>query len=397
MTASGTTGAAADSTRPDFHGRTIGIEEELLLVDPDSGTPLPVAERCLHWSHRLEAQDTTAHDATGLALGGASCRLASELQQEQVEVIHAPCSQLEDLTRSVMAGRMLADLAAQSAGARAAALACSVLPVQPHLMPGPRYRRMHEHLGALLTGHLTNGFHVHVSIGSPEEGVAALDRIRVWLPILLALTCNSPVVDGSDTGYASYRYQMNTRLPSAGPCDVFASVSSYRQSVQEWIRSRVLQDDAMIYYDARLSHRHPTVEIRVADVCMFPEHAAAVAALCRALVDSAVADWQDGRPPPPATRQLLLAADWAASRFGTESWLLHPLRNEPCSPAEAACALMGHVQDALEAYGDVAQVAQALDEILVTGSGARRQRSMARYGLQEVVKDAVLQTHRPLS
>jgi carboxylate-amine ligase len=155
---------------------------------------------------------------------------------------------------------------------------------------------------------LTCGCHVHVGVESDEEGIAAIDRIRVWLPVILGMSANSPFYGGQDTGFASYRSQLWMRWPTAGPTDTFGTPDAYHELVRSMVESGVLLDDRMIYFDARLSRRYPTVEIRVADVCVDVEDTLVVAALCRALVDTAVADAARGDPVPQMPTSLLRLA-----------------------------------------------------------------------------------------
>ena len=128
---------------------------------------------------------------------------------------------------------------------------------------------------------LTCGLHVHVSVGSDEEGVAVLDRIRSWLPSLMALSSNSPFWNGQDSGYASYRTQARNRWSSAGPMEAFGSAWAYHALVADISATGVVINPD---FDARLSARHPTVEIRLSDVCLEPRDAVLIAALVRALV-----------------------------------------------------------------------------------------------------------------
>jgi Glutamate-cysteine ligase family 2(GCS2) len=111
--------------------------------------------------------------------------------------------------------------------------------------------------------------------------------------------------DGRDTGYASYRSQLWMRWPSAGPTDTFGTPDAYHELVRTMVESGVLLDDGMIYFDARLSRHYPTVEIRVADVCVDLEDTLLVAALCRALVDTAAAEAARGDPVPQMPTSLL--------------------------------------------------------------------------------------------
>ena len=161
----------------------------------------------------------------------------------------------------------------------------------PELTVKSRYQAMTEHFGLTTSEQLTCGCHVHVGVESPEEGVAVLDRIRPWLPVLLAISANSPYWQGQDTGYASFRSQAWNRFPSAGPTGVFGSVEGYRSYADALVATGVLLDHAMIYFDARLSDRYPTVELRVADTVL-------IATLARALVETAVTSWRHHAPAP---------------------------------------------------------------------------------------------------
>ena len=230
---------------------------------------------------------------------------------------------------------------------------------------------------------------------SGKEGVAILDRIRVWLPVLLALSANSPFWQGRDSGYASFRYQAWNRWPTAGPCERFGSEKAYRRYIRSLLATGVLVDEGMVYFDARLSRNHPTVEVRIADVCMDPGHAAVLAALVRALVEQAALDWRAGlRAPRQSAAQLRLAA-WQASVSGAEGMLLHPLLNTPCPAGEAVQALLAHVSPVLASTGDEVRVTREVARILTSGTGSRRQRETMASSrtLAAVVADAVEATH----
>jgi carboxylate-amine ligase len=363
-------------------GRTFGVEEEFLLVDTRSGQPVPVAERS--FSHYTRP----AEEAHGPAL-------TLEVQQEQLEAVGPVCSTMQEMASAIREGRALADEAARSMGARAVALATSPIPTTPSLVPQPRYLKMAAQFGLTLKEQLTCGFHVHVRINSEDEGVAVLDRIRVWLPIVLALSANSPFWQGTDSGYASFRYQAWSRWPTAGPCERFGSVREYRRHVQSLLATGVLLDEGMVYFDARLSRNHPTVEVRIADVCLDPGHATAIATIVRALVERAAQEWAAGNPAPRTSAAQLRLAAWKASSAGVEGNLLHPVLNTPCPATEAAQALLAHVRPVLARTGDEDQVTMELARILASGTGARRQREvmLSRQSLTAVVMDAVELTH----
>ena len=113
--------------------------------------------------------------------------------------------------------RARASAAAHDADARIVASGTSPTTVEPHLFRDKRYRRMAARLGLTADEQLTCGCHVHVSVNSEDEAVGVIDRIRVWLPCLLALSANSPFWQGRDTRYDSFRLQAMYRWPGSGP------------------------------------------------------------------------------------------------------------------------------------------------------------------------------------
>src|SRR3954470_13944961 len=364
--------------------RTVGVEEELLLVDPASGEPLSVADAVLRSEERRPAGDDLEHAEAGGSL-------ERELQQQQLETDTRPHTELGELATDLLAWRRRAGDAARAGGARVAALATSPLPVTPRTTPKDRYLRMAEQFGLTQAEQLTCGCHVHVSVESPEEGIAVLDRIRVWLPVLTALSANSPYWQGEDTRYDSFRSQAWGRWPSAGPIEVQGSVDRYRSMVSTLLGTGVLLDEAMAYFDARLSARYPTVEIRVADVCLRAEDAVLVAALCRGLVETAAEDQRHGGVAPAVPSALIRLATWRAGRSGLEDVLLHPSDWRPRPAPEVVAALLEHVRPALERSGDLTRVETGLDDVLARGTGAGRQRAVLRRSgrLSDVVLDAV--------
>ena len=335
--------------------RTIGVEEEFLLVDPDSGLPRAVAHLAL--------------------AANPDSELAGELLREQLETATRPCSTLEELGGELRRARAEAGEAAAAAGAALAALGTSPLPVDPTLSPKPRYREMRRRFGLTAAEELTCGCHVHVAVDSEDEGVGALDRIRPWLAPLLALTANSPFWQGLDSGYASYRSQVWSRWPSAGSYAPFGSSAGYHGAVGAMLDSDTVLDRGMVYFDARLSAEHPTVEIRVGDVCLDVDDAVLLAALARGLVETAVREWRAGTPADPVRLELLRLAAWRAGRSGVDGVLLDPCTWRPVPAREVLDRLVRHVAPVLEEAGDLLRVQELLSGVFHRGTGARAQRT----------------------
>ena len=376
----------------------MGVEEELLVVDP-GGTPVPLAAAALRIAARRgEGETVEAHDRADEdenAVEDDDARLVPELKAQQLELGTHVCSTLTEVAAQLRHWRARADAAAATVGARVAALATSPVPVQPLATPNRRYQRMAEAFGLTTDEALTCGSHVHVSVADDEEGVAVLDRIRVWLPVLTALTGNSPFWSGRDTGYASYRSQVWNRWPSAGPNELFGTPAAYHRLVDDLLATDTVLDDGMVYFDARLSATWPTVEVRVSDVALRVQDAVLLAGLVRGLVETAAGDWRSGRPAPDVRAEVLRVAGWRAGRSGLVGELVHPGTGRPAPAAEVVAALVDHVRDALDDSGDLPLVQRSVADLLARGTGADLQRGVLTEtgDLAAVVRAAVAATH----
>lgn len=369
--------------------RTFGVEEELLIVDPESGMLLALADLMLPNLVPPKEPDTARIHATEKPVHeGAD--FSYELKLEQIETQTHPCLEYTELLRQLRRGRTLADQAARAHGGRVAALATSPQGSATHLTPNPRYMTMQQRFGLTVRNQLTCGLHVHTYVESPEEGVAVMDRIRDKLAVLIAISANSPFWNGAETGFESYRTQAWNRWPGSGPTMIFGSLPVYRRVVTRLVQSGVLMDEGMVYFDARLCRQHPTVEIRVADVCLRAEDAALIAVLVRALVESAVREWNDGVDPAPVPTLLLRMAAWQASNCGLRGELLDFGTFTPAPAADVVRALVDFVAPVLEEQGELDLVRAGVERILAEGTGSQLQRGPFRAGgLPAVVERAV--------
>lgn len=348
--------------------RTVGVEEELLLVDMVSGGPRSVATQV------LEARSAQSRNGDDKGRGGGS--LKHEFQQEQLETDTTPHTDMHRLQAELRSWRDTAIRAAHGVGARLVASGTSPLPVEPTLTHGRRYQEIAQRYGLTASQQLTCGCHVHVSVGSLDEAVGVLDRVREWLPVVLALSANSPFWQGADTGYASYRAQALTRWPSAGPNDVFGTAQAYGDRVGAMIATGVIMDAGMNYADARASHRYPTVEIRAADVCLDVRDTVLLAAICRGLVETAARHWADGVPPLATPTALLRLASWQAARDGIAGALLDPFTTQPRPAREVVTQLLDHIAPALHHSGDHDLVRDRTETLLSRGNGAITQHAV---------------------
>jgi glutamate---cysteine ligase / carboxylate-amine ligase len=352
--------------------RTVGVEEELLLVDPQNGEPRALSAAVLA---------RAAHH------GSSEEVFEKELHQQQLEFATHPQADMGDLAAEIVRCRKEAAQHAGELGAAVAALATSPLPVSPALTTNSRYAWLTRQFGLPTQEQLVCGCHVHVAVVSDEEGVAVIDRIRPWLSVLMALSANSPFWQGRDSHYDSFRSRVWERWPTAGPTEVFGSAELYHRRVAEMVATGVALDEGMVYFDARLARRYPTIEIRVADVCLHADTAALLATLIRGLVETAAREWRAGRQPLDHSVSLLRLAHWRAARSGLSEELLHPLAMRPMPAEEVVRALLEHIDDALADCGDLNRAREGIATLLRRGNGARVQRAlMERTGsLRDVV------------
>ena len=356
------------------------------MVDA-TGRPVPLGPAALEVaSRRGEGETTQEHDDDSVV-----AHLMPELKAQQLELGTRVCDTLTQVEAELRHWRGRAEAAANAVGAHVVALATSPVAVDPIQTDGERYARLLNTFGHTAREVLTGGCHVHVSVDGEVEGVAVLNRIRVWLPVLTALSANSPFWQGSDTGYASFRSQVWNRWPSAGPTPLFADAADYRRVISDVLATETVLDTGMVYFDARLSEKWPTVEVRIADVALRVEDAVVLAGLVRGLVETAAREARAGIPAPDVGVHVLRVASWRAGRSGLGGDLVHPHTGRPAPARVVLAALLEHVRSALAEAGDLAAVSDGLAALLHRGTGADLQRLIHREtgDLGAVVRAAV--------
>jgi carboxylate-amine ligase len=372
--------------------RKVGVEEELLLVDPETGELANAAGHVLH-EHRTERRDAPP--------SLASSDLEGELLRHMVETHTDPVADLGEIGEQLRRARRTAIAAAEGAGLALAAVATAPLgTTEPAVSANPRYERIVNEFGDIGRGAGTLGMHVHVDVADDDEGVRVLDALRPWLPVLTALSVNSPYAAGRDTGYASWRHEVWSRWPTAGPAEPFGTAEEYHRVNRALIELGAALDPGMLYAEARLSAAYPTVEIRVADTCTEVDDALVVVALTRALVATCARPGPAPEPPgEPWRSDLLRAAWWRAARYGLSGDLVHPVTARRVPAADATRALREAVSDALAEAGDSDLVDDGLRRLGSAGTGARRQRAAyERTGeIRGVVADLVRRTRESVA
>jgi glutamate---cysteine ligase / carboxylate-amine ligase len=353
----------------------VGAEEEFLLVDEETGEPTP----------RIAAVIPEATALTG-------DQAQEELHQAQIEHATSAYDSLDDLRRELVDLRRKFVRAAASK--RSLIVASGTYPGEMGdagqlITAEDRYEALAEANSIVAREHLICGCHIHVSVGGPERAIAVMNRIRAWLPYLLALSANSPFWEGEDTGFDSYRSEVWARWPTSGPPGYFSSHQEYQQLLEQLVSAEVILDKKMAYWDVRPSEAFPTVEIRVNDVMARVDDVVAVAGIVRGLVASC-----DEAPQPVEEFrwELLRAATWRAARSGLSANLLSPIDGKARPAEEAIGEMLDWVAPALARRGELGEIRTLTGAILERGNGATLQRDAfaRRHCVSDVVESVTL-------
>ncbi|MFI5063812.1 MAG: glutamate--cysteine ligase, partial [Streptosporangiales bacterium] len=362
---------------------TLGVEEEFVLLDPSTGATVLAGPELVRM------------------LGGEP-GVQQELMRFQVETGTRVCSSLDEVGGELVRLRRLAADAAARLGCRLVASG-----VAPYRTPGlaaitgePRYRELARRYGRVVADAGTCACHVHVGVPSRDLGVQVLARLRPWLAPLLAVTANSPIAGGHDTGWASWRYPIWSRWPTATPPAVWPDAAAYDTAVRRLIARGAALDERSVYFLARLSPRYPTVEVRVADVCLDTGTAVLLAGLTRALVATALAEARRGTPAAAAPARQVAAALAAAARHGLAGAAADPVTGQAVDAPALRARLLDHVYPALSDHGDTQTVTRLLRRLDDRGTGADRQRALFTHAAStpafiKALARATLSSHEP--
>ena len=295
---------------------SVGIEEELMLLDASTLEPV---------------------DAVGLFVGDApGGRLKTELHASLVELntdvsddVDAAVEALRSLRAH--AARIAADngLALAGAGAHPTARYASLPVVQEE-----RYLQMIRDVGYAATRQGVSGLHVHVGVSSAEACYDRLEAVLPWLPVVLALSANSPFDEGTVNGMLSNRAPVLAELPRGGAPPAFGSYASWEAWTERLISLGVMDDYTRIWWDVRPHPRFGTLEVRVADQSTSLERSALLARTIVDLVRTA-----PSREPMP--RGDYLQNRWAAAQSALDAQLIHPDGDRVVAARELAAELLG--------------------------------------------------------
>ncbi|MFV2018969.1 carboxylate-amine ligase [Micromonospora sp. LOL_023] len=348
-----------------------GVEEEFLVVDALTRTPVPRAAEVVR--------------AASALLGD---RVAGEITPLQLETRTAPCADVDELLAQLTEARKVIGGCARAAGLLVIPSGSAPVagPVPPPVTVGPRQSRGTETFRGLHDELIVCALHVHVEMPDRDHAVRVASQLRPYLPVLLTLTANSPFWDNRDSGYASWRTMTWPRWPVAGPPPRFDSAAHYDEVVESLLAAGALVDRGTIFWDVRPSADKPTVEVRVADMAGTAEESAMYAAVVRALVTHLSAAVARSGPAVDIPGELMRVAYWRAARDGLDGAGVDLFTGRLRPADELVADLLATIDPVLRAQQARPLVTDGLARLLADGTGARRQRlAAARGGLPAVV------------
>jgi carboxylate-amine ligase len=346
---------------------TVGIEEELLLID---STSFRFAEHSASLLSRLGVDSSSAgHD-----LYEAQIELRSPTQTDAVAAVGA----LAGLRRAVR------DVGATAIG----------VGIHPDgvwgdaaILPGARYRQVAEMLRGLVRRTPECALHVHLGVADPEDATRVLNGLREYLPLFTALAANSPYWFGMDSGMASARAALVRAYPRHGIPPAFTDYRDYVATIERYQRAFGIADASMIWWDVRLRPTLGTIELRGMDSQTSLRHVAALTALAQAVADAVA----DEPPVTPTPTDLLAESAFLAGRDGVAGRILH--QGELRSVRQVAADTLVQVKAGSRTRG-IERALDGVEELVEEGGGADRQRRSYRRGgmsglMRQLIADSV--------
>jgi glutamate---cysteine ligase / carboxylate-amine ligase len=348
---------------------SVGVEEEIMILDADTLEQVP----------RVADLVAAADVPTG--------RLKTELFASVVELNTDVCASSADAVSALRDLRRAAAAAAHDLGLEVAAAGSHPASVaeEQEIAPEERYNAFVEYAGVTARRQGVNGLHVHVGMPDPETCLSVLEALLPWLPLVLALSANSPYLDGRETGLMSARAEVLGLLPRSGAPPAFGSYEGWQEFVARFRRTGIPlgSDYTSFWWDVRPHPNFGTLEIRMPDQPTALDRTAALVALlqslCRALAEATPA-------VDPARRGDYAQNRWAAARYGPRARLIHPDGERTVDVAELTSEVLELVRPAAQELG-VADLLAAIDPETCEGD---RQLEVGRSnGLRAVAADLV--------
>jgi carboxylate-amine ligase len=356
---------------------TLGIEEELMIVDAET----------LELSNSIESLLQRVGETQG--------DVKPELMESVCEVATTPCAntaeagdQLRALRRHVQQTAGEIGLAIGSAGTHPFAMW-----EDQRIVARPRYRDLVAGLQFVARQELIFGVHVHIGIDDPDKAIHVANGMRVHVPLLLALSANSPFWRADQTGLLSTRTPIFRTFPRVGIPPRYKDFEDYARRVRFMVESKVVNDYTYLWYDVRPHPNFGTVEVRVMDAQTRVEHTLALAALVQAMMKELAEHFEAGKELARYPYEMLDENKWLAARHGLEGHLVDLPSTERVPTRELVTRVVHRLREHAQELGSADDL-EGLDDLLERGNGAARQVVVweANHDLREVMSEIIEKT-----
>ncbi len=338
---------------------TIGVEEEFFLVDPVTRDLISQPTEAI-----FEACERNA----------GPHRIVHEFLNTQIETNTKVCTSIAELRDALHETRSIVVNAAHDHNA--AVIAASMHPYakwqEQSPTPKERYEEFELRMQDAIRRMLISGMHIHVGFGDEDQRIRVMSALRNYMPLFCVLSASSPIVEGRQTGFRSFRLSYLSGLPRTGIPPYLNSWSDYEQVIEEMQSLDFINDGTELWWDIRPSAKYPTIELRICDTCPLVEDAVALAALYVCLICHLQTLDETGDLPSPQSRQLIEENRWHAQRYGILAFLADPTTSERRLVGEIADELLRELQMCAETCGCGAELA-SIESILGRGTSADRQ------------------------
>jgi glutamate---cysteine ligase / carboxylate-amine ligase len=339
---------------------TLGVEEEYMLLDAET-------------FDLVQHVDTVLAATSGHEL---ESRINPELMQSVLEIATPVCHSAADVEVELRKLRGYVCDLARERGMRVGSAGTHPFSLfeRQRITARDRYRNLVDQMQYIARRELIFGMHVHVAVDDPEKAIQVVNGLLVHVPMLLALSANSPFWRGEPTGLASSRQMVFAAFPRSGPPPRFTSYAEYAEVVGQLEKTGCIADYTHIWWDIRLHPRLGTVEIRICDAVTRVEEAVALTAYCQALVKHFCERHESGEEIPSYHRILTTENKWLAARYGLEAPVMDLAtgRRNRVSVAQIVRRTLRDLEPHARELGSEREL-QGVREILSRGNGADRQ------------------------
>ena len=355
---------------------TLGIEEELMIVDDETLDLANSIEGLLNDLNEVPTEGDVKPE-----LMESVCEIATTTTANTAEA----GAQLRALRRQVQQVARQRGLVIGSAGTHPFALW-----EDQRIVARPRYRDLISGLQFVARQEIIFGIHVHIGLDDPDKAIHVTNGMRVHIPLLLALSANSPFWRGDPTGLDSTRTPIFRAFPRVGIPPRYDSYEDWSKRIEFMVSAKAIGDYTYLWYDVRPHPNFGTVEIRVMDSQTRVEHTLALAALVQAMVKELAEHYEAGKRLSRYPYEMLDENKWLAARHGLDGQLVDLPKTARLPVVELGRRVMERMRPHAEELGSGNEL-DGLEDILENGNGASRQIVVydANHDLREVVREVV--------